>query len=226
MPGVFADYYMVRADRARLLPEDISYPVGALFEPVCVCLQALAQTRLPSGEPLLILGDGPFGLLMARLAQDQEISPVVVAGHQDFRLARAGARAITANTAGMADSADALLGVIGSEEYGAVILATESKRAVATGLAVLRRKRRLVVFASLLGETPIDLMMVQGKELEIAGACNDEDRLDDALAYLAKEATSLAELITHCLPLTAYETAFDLAAHGQDQAIKVAFVME
>lgn len=226
MPGTFAEYYVVRADRARHLSDKVAYPVAALFEPICVCLQALAQTRLPKGEPLLILGDGPFGLLMARLAQAQGMGPVVVAGHQDFRLAHAGAAALIVNTASMADPTAALLGVIGDEEYGAVILATDAKRAMATALACLRRKRRLVIFASLLGDTPIDLMTVQAKELEIVGACNDEDRLEDALAYLEKEATSLAELVTHCLPLEAYDKALELAARGQDQAIKVALVTE
>jgi threonine dehydrogenase-like Zn-dependent dehydrogenase len=208
------------------LPDGISYPIGALFEPICVCLQALAQTRLPAGEPLLILGDGPFGLLMAQLAQEQGIRPVVVAGHQDFRLAHAGTGASPVNTAGMTDPTRALLEMFAGEEYGAVILATDAKRAMATGLACLRRKRRLVIFASLLGDTPIDLMMVQAKELEIVGACNDEDRLEDALAYLVKEAASLGELVTHCLPLEAYDQALELAAHGQDRAIKVALVME
>lgn len=226
MPGTFADYYVVRADRARRLPESVSYPVGALFEPICVCLQAVAQVRLPAGEPLLILGDGPFGLLMARLAHHQGIEPVVVAGHQDFRLSRVGPGVMTVNTAGINDPTDALLDAIGGEEYGGVILATDAKRAIATGLACLWRKRRLVIFASLLGDTPIDLMTVQAKELEIVGACNDEDRLETALAYLVEEAESLTELITHCLPLSEYATALELAAHGQDQAVKVALVMD
>lgn len=226
MPGTFADYYVVRADRARHLPEHVSFPVAALFEPICVCLQAIAQTRLPADEPLLILGDGPFGLLMARLAHAQGIAPVVVAGHQDFRLAHAGAGVITVNTVGMADPTDALLDVIDDEEYGAIILATDAKHAIPTALACLRRKRRLVIFASLLGDTPIDLMRVQAKELEIVGACNDEDLLEEALAYLTREATSLAELVTHCLPLDAYAEAIELAAQGQDRAIKVALVRE
>lgn len=226
MPGTFADYYIVRADRARLLPQGVSFHVGALFEPICVCLQAVAQARLPQGEPLLVLGDGPFGLLMARLAQDQGIAPVVVAGHQDFRLAHAGPQAITINTAGLADPAAALVEAINGDDYGAILLATDAKRALPTALACLRRKRRLVIFASLLGDTPIDLMTVQAKELEIVGACNDENRLETALAYLQKESASLEELVTHRLPLEAYAQAFDLAAHGQDQAIKVAFVLE
>jgi threonine dehydrogenase-like Zn-dependent dehydrogenase len=226
MPGTFADYYVVRADRARPMPAGVSFAVAALFEPICVCLQALAQTRLPRGEPLLIVGDGPFGLLMARLAHAQGIAPVVLAGHQPFRLTRAGAGVVTVNTAQMPDPTRALVDAIGGEEYGAAILATDAKRAIGTALAVLRRKRRLVIFASLLGDTPIDLMTVQAKELELVGACNDENRLEDALAYLAQEALSLEELVTHHLPLTAFDEALALAAHGQDRAIKVALVRE
>ena len=224
MPGTFADYYVVRVDRARHLPAHVPYATGALFEPICVCLQALAQARLPAGEPLLILGDGPFGLLMARLAHAQGMAPVVVAGHQEFRLSRAGSGAIAVNTAGMADPAGALLEIIDGAEYGAAILATEAKRAIPTGLACLGRKRRLVIFASLLGDTPLDLMTVQAKELEIVGACNDEDWLDAALAFLVTETASLSELVTHELPLTEYATALEVAAHGQDQAIKVALM--
>ncbi len=226
MPGTFADYYVVRMDRARQLPEKVSFAVGALFEPICVCLQAVAQVRLLPGEPLLILGDGPFGLLMARLAHHQGIEQVVVAGHQDFRLARVGPGVIPVKTTGISDPTDMLLEAIGGEEYGGVILATDAKNAITTGLACLRRKRRLVIFASLLGETPVDLMTVQAKELEIVGACNDEDRLEAALAYLVEEAETLNELVTHCLPLSDYAVALELAAHGQDQAIKVALVMD
>jgi threonine dehydrogenase-like Zn-dependent dehydrogenase len=43
---------------------------------------------------------------------------------------------------------------------------------------------------------------------------------------LEKDATSLAELVTHYLPLEEFASAIELAAHGQDRAIKVALIME
>lgn len=221
MPGTFAEYYVVRADLARRLPDGVPFAVAALFEPICVCLQALAQANLKAGNHLLIIGDGPFGLLMARLAMKMALGKVVIAGHTPFRLAHGGG-AQTINTGGTTDPVAALLAMNEGRAYDAIILATESKRAVADALVALRRKGRLVIFASLLGDTPIDLMTVQTKELEIVGACNDEDRLDDAFAYLVAEHASLAELVTHTLPLARYQEALDLAATGQERAIKVA----
>jgi threonine dehydrogenase-like Zn-dependent dehydrogenase len=221
MPGTFAEYYIVRSDRARHLPETVPFTVAALFEPICVCLEALAQAKLKMGDHLLIIGDGPFGLLMARLTVGMGLSKVVLAGHTPFRLAHAGP-AQTVNTWQATDAVGALRAANAGAEYDAIILATESKTAVADALVALRRKGRLVIFASLAGETPVDLMTVQTKELEIVGACNDDERLDDALAYLVTEYESLGTLVTHTFPLEEYQAALDLAATGQERAIKVA----
>lgn len=223
MPGTFAEYYVVRQDRARRLPDHVSFAAAALFEPVCVCLQALAQARLRPGNRLLILGDGPFGLIMARLAADIPLRGVVLAGHREFRLARAGSAA-TVNTTGSTDLAHTILQAHGGAGFDAIILAT-SRAPVNAMLSCLRRKGRLVFFSAVPGDTPVDLFSVHVKELELIGACNDEDRLDDALAYLSARSVSVAELVTHQLPLERYQDAFDLAAHAHDRAIKVALTL-
>lgn len=228
MPGTFAEYYVVRQDRARHLPDHVPFDVAALFEPICVCLQALVQARLCPGDHLLIMGDGPFGLLMARLTQDMELGQVVVAGHRDFRLARAaspGTPIQTVNTTGTRDLAQTVLAAHRGRPYDAIILAT-AHAPVNAMLNCLRRKGRLVFFSAVPGDTPVDLFTVHVKELELIGACNDEDRLDAALAYLTAHSHELADLITHRLPLDAFQTALDLAAHHHDKAIKVAMMLE
>src|SRR3990172_7819978 len=50
LPGTMAEYFVVRADRARVLPPPADLAVAALAEPVCVCLEALAQARLAAGQ--------------------------------------------------------------------------------------------------------------------------------------------------------------------------------
>ena len=223
-PGTFAELYPVRADRARIVPDGIPFTVAALAEPISVCLEALAQARLPEGGTLLILGDGPFGVLMARLAQALPLSKTVIAGWEDFRLGFARG-AVAINTRDSSDPAavlesqldDALAG------YDAAILAVGSAEAVAQGIELIRPRGRLVVFSALPGRTPIDLFRVHLEELEIVGACSDEDLLDDAVASLSDAALGLDELVTHTYPLEDYAEALDLAAHGHDRALKVAF---
>lgn len=222
MPGTFAEYFVVREDRARVLPADVPFAVAALAEPVCVCLEALAQARLSAGARLLIIGDGPFGAMMARLARPMGLGQVVVAGRHDFRLGFA-APAVTVNTKNAADPVAALKAHAGELGYDAVILAAGSPESMHEALAVVRPKGRVVVFSSIAGRTPIDLFDVQVREVEIVGACNDDNRLDDAVAKLSDPSLGLGDLVTHTLGLDEYERAFALAGRGREEAMKVAF---
>ncbi len=61
-------------------PQTMDFPLASLAEPVSVCLEALAQARLKPGNSLLIIGDGPFGVLIARLAEAFDLGNVVIAG--------------------------------------------------------------------------------------------------------------------------------------------------
>jgi len=198
---------------------------AALAEPVSVCLEALSQASLELGNRLLILGDGPFGILIATLAGGLDLNRVVVAGHHDWRLALA-AGSVAVNTAGEVDPLAALRRHGGELGYDAAILAVGSATAARWGLELLRPKGRLVVFSAIPEPTPVDLFSLHVRELEIVGACNDDDRLDEALAALAARREELGRLVTHRLPLERYEEAFHLAEYGRDTALKVAFTFE
>jgi threonine dehydrogenase-like Zn-dependent dehydrogenase len=234
LPGTMAEYFLVRADRARVLPPGTDFSLAALVEPICVCLEALAQARLPAGGKLLILGDGPFGLIMARLAQTMDLALVVVAGWEDFRLGFARG-AVTINTSRDAHAAQTLRAVSGGTRhdaaslgtlsgYDAAILAAASPQAVSDGMDCLKPRGRLVIFASLHGGTPVDLFAVQMKELEIVGSVNDADRFDEAVRLVAEGRPIFTDLVTHRYAIDDYRAAFDMAGTGQNRAIKVAFV--
>lgn len=223
--GTFAEYYPVRADRARIIPNNTSYNTAALVEPIAVCLEALAQTRLPTGGNLLIIGDGPFGVLMARLAKRFSSGKVVLSGQHDFRLMHAPG-VVAINETMYTDSTERLRAEVGAVGYEAVILAVGSSRALRDGLSLLRAKGRFVVFSALTGETPVDLFDVHLRELEIAGACGDESRFDEAVNLLSDPSLALEDIVTHTFPVEQYQQAFDLATHGHDRALKVAITFE
>jgi len=223
VPGVFAEYFAVRADRARKVPDAVPFTAAALAEPICCSLEALAQARLSPGQSLLILGDGPFGMLMARLSGAMGLGRVVVAGHQDFRLSFAGS-AQAVNTSRADDPAALLRDSNRGKGYDAVILATDNRAAVRQGMDCLKPKGRLVVFASFHGDTPVDLFRVQLKEFEIVGAVNDQDRFDAAVGALSNPRLGLGDLVTHTYPLEEYRQAFETAEHGLTQALKVALI--
>ena len=223
LPGTFAEHFVVRCDRARNVG-DMPLALAALAEPVCVCLEALAQANTSAGGRLLILGDGPFGAMTAILAEELELSQVVLAGHHDFRLNFASAA--TKVNLKRDDGPPRLRELSGPLGLDAAVLAVGSAQAAALALELLRPKGRLVVFSALPGATPVDFFRLHVRELEIVGACNDHDRLDNAIARLRSRRASLERLITHALPLEQYREAIELANTGRDSAMKVAFTLD
>jgi threonine dehydrogenase-like Zn-dependent dehydrogenase len=148
---------------------------------------------------------------MTLLARSMPLSRLAIAGEHDFRLSRA--------------RADETINVKKGEEirgpFDAVILAVGNGQAAQQGLSLIRAKGRLVIFSAVNDPTPIDLLSVHVKELEIVGACNDEDRFDEAVARIAAEPEAFERIVTHHFPINQFSEAFDLAANGHDRALKV-----
>jgi 2-desacetyl-2-hydroxyethyl bacteriochlorophyllide A dehydrogenase len=206
--GTFAEFFVQRADRVRWLPDEVPATVGALLEPVAVCLQAIARAGAVHGRDVLVAGDGPFGNIIARLAVQAGARRVVVAGREPFRLGRIPrVEAVKSAPKASVDIA---------------ILAVSSAEAAVACLAALRPRGRLVVFSALPEPAALDWVSLHLRELEIAGACNDEERLDDALRCLSDPELALPEIITHALPFAQWPEAFALARDGHDRALKVA----
>jgi threonine dehydrogenase-like Zn-dependent dehydrogenase len=165
---------------------------------------------------LLIVGDGPFGILISMLAKSMQIGRVVISGEHDFRLAFSAAD----------EKMNIRKGKRAEGLFDSIILAVGNGPAAQEALTLLRSKGRLVIFSAVNDPTPIDLLSVHIKELEIVGACNDEDRFDEAVKRLVESPEQFVRIVTHQFAIEDFKDAFDLAANGHDRALKVAFKFE
>jgi threonine dehydrogenase-like Zn-dependent dehydrogenase len=222
--GTYAEYFRVRADRALPTPAGIDPAVAALLEPVAVCLEAVRRGRVGEKDAVLVLGDGPFGILTARLAARHGVEKVILVGRHDFRLGHAPA-ALTINERKTDDVLKVVRQHGGPDGVDVAILCVSSAEAVNLGLAALRARGRLVVFSAIPRPVPLDLFHLHTRELEILGACNDENCHQAALGLLTDSELDLDSLVTHRLPFGEWRRALDLAAHAKDEAIKVALVL-
>jgi threonine dehydrogenase-like Zn-dependent dehydrogenase len=223
--GTFAEYFLLRADRLRPVAAGFDMALAALMEPVCVCLESLRRSRLSEGETLVVLGDGPFGVLTARLALGLKPGKLILVGRHDFRMAQV-PEAVAIHERRVPDVAEAVLRETDGLGADAAILCAGSERAMGQCVASVRARGRVVVFSAVPGSPTIDLFRVHMKELEILGSCNDEEELDRAIACLADPELGLDRLVTHRLPLAEWQRALELAAHAREEALKVAFVFE
>src|ERR1700690_1358432 len=73
--GGFAEY--VRAmpwivDRGMVrLPDDVTFEEATFVEPVNTCLKAVRKARVSEGETVLVIGQGPIGMLLMILAKNE-----------------------------------------------------------------------------------------------------------------------------------------------------------
>ena len=219
--GTFADYFCIPAARIRRLPSAVAFKTASLLEPVSACLEAVERGRVRPLDSVLVVGDGPFGIIIARLAAALRPRKVIFVGRHDFRLDKV-PEATRIHEERVTDVRQAILQANKGDGVDVAILAAGTQSAFDLCLTSLRARGRLVLFSAIKEPTRIDLFRVHTQELEILGACNDRDLLDAALKRLNNPALKLASLVTHQLPFSEWSRAFELASHGKDEALKVA----
>jgi len=223
--GVFAEYFLIRADRARKKPPSLSFAEATLMEPVCVCLEAIERGNVRQGGNVLIIGDGPFGVMIAKLCQAYKPSKVIISGRHPFRLALADG-AIRIHERGDGKNLEDIMEATNGEGIDSAILCAGTAQAITTCMAALRSRGTLSVFSAVEGLVPVDMFKVHVKELNICGSCNDMDFLDKSLTLLEDRTLELGKVITQQMPLEKWEEAFQLARAGKDSALKVSLVGE
>ena len=71
--GGFAQYVRAMpwiAERGMVaIPDDVSFEEATFIEPVNTCLKAVRRARVAPGENVLVIGQGPVGLLLMMLAK-------------------------------------------------------------------------------------------------------------------------------------------------------------
>jgi threonine dehydrogenase-like Zn-dependent dehydrogenase len=219
--GTFAEFFCIRADRVRKLPGNVPWKCATLLEPVAVSLEALERSRLRAGETALVVGDGPFGVLIARLALQRNPQRLTWVGRHDFRLSHV-PEAIRINQKQVDDVPSAVAAANKGLGVDVALMAAGTPTALSLCLDSLRARGRLVFFSAMEKPVLVDLFRLHTQELELIGACNDQDLIDAALEQLSNSALRLDELVTHQLPFEQWSRAFDLARSGKDQALKVA----
>ena len=67
--GGMAEYCLVPASQAHLLPEEMAPEVSAFVEPVSCAVHGIDRANIRPGDTVVILGGGTIGLIMLQLAQ-------------------------------------------------------------------------------------------------------------------------------------------------------------
>jgi L-iditol 2-dehydrogenase len=210
------------------VPDGVTAAEAVFVEPVNTCLKAVRKARVARGETVLVVGQGPIGLLLLQIAR-WEGAHVIASDTMPDRLAvsrRCGAEvAFDATATDVAAEARAL-----TEGRGAdcTLLAAVGPQAFAQAVEATRPGGRVLVFsATSKGETAVvELGLLCVAEKEILTAYSSSVDLQDLAARLVFERQiDVASLVTHRFPLDRAPDAVALAARPQPGVLKVVVEM-
>jgi len=192
---------------------------------VNTCLKAIEKARVASGETVVVIGQGPIGLLLMLLAREAGATVVT----SDPLPARR-QRSLLYGAAASCDPAAAgtLLEAVKSRTQGrgadVVLLAVPHPQLVLEALTLARPGGRVLLFAQndprMMIEFPAAAVGVEEKE--ILGSYSASVELQEQSARLVFERRlPLRDLISHRFPLHQMEQALALAARPAGNSLKV-----
>lgn len=220
--GAMAEYLTVPASKALHLPGSVTWEQAVMVEPLAVAVHAARMVRFEPGARLLVLGAGTIGLMTLQAAKAMGAGPVMVTDLLQDRLDRAlalGADAVV-NPA-MVDLGVALDEAFGPERADAIIECVGSAATARDAVRVARKGTRIVLAGVFEEEVPLNLGLVQDRELELVGTLMYAgDDFATALELLAEGQISVGSLITHRFSLSQAAEAF-ATADSRAGALKV-----
>ena len=229
--GGFSEYirvmdWIVRTGGVVPIPDGVPFEQAAFMEPVNTCLKAVKQLNLAPDDTVLVIGQGPIGILLAALAH-RTGTRVLTSDLYPERHAIAAKFGLRNPI--HAESED-LLARVRKETEGrgadAVILAVSANALIQTAMAATRPGGRVMLFAQTQhSEATFDPGAVCMDEKALLGSYSASAAIQPEVAELVfggyRKGFDLTQLISHRFPLEEAVEAVEVASHPRGGSMKI-----
>jgi L-iditol 2-dehydrogenase len=169
--GVFAEYVVADASMCHRMPEGMDYETGALLEPYCVGLHAVGLAGIRKGDGVTILGCGTIGMMTLLAVAQYEPKMLAISDLSPTK--RQLAFSLGASSTINPTEVDPVRYVQDlTQGYGAdlVFVTAPNKVVLSQAIRMARRKGKIVLIATLPGDTEITTGEIQMHERVIMGS--------------------------------------------------------
>lgn len=223
--GAFADRIAIPSEHVVLLPASVSWEDGALLEPLAVASNALEFVNVRPGDRFVVVGPGPFALLMIQAARaaGARIVAVGLKGVDAARLQvaqRLGAHAVVEFAGDTAATTRDVQAALGGEGADAVVDSGGTPESTYLSLEVAGPGARVAVFGFTREATIEPLRQIIRKGLTLHGISAAARRhYGRALGLIESGTIRPSEIVSHRLPMS--EAAAGIELVKRREATKV-----
>ena len=226
--GGFAEYVRAMdwiAHRGTVrIPDNVSYEQACFVEPINTCMKGIERLGLRLGETVLVIGQGPIGIMLSVLAK-RAGSTVVTSDLYPERLTISTSYGLgNSIDASRTDVVKAVRELTEGRGADAAILAVGGNGLIRTAMDAIRPGGRVLLFAQTVhGDATFDPGAVCVDEKTLLGSYSASVDLQKAsVQFVMDREMDLERLITHRFSLDRSVEALNLAAHPQPESMKVA----
>lgn len=212
--GAFTKYVVTRKENVHKLPPGIDITSASLCEPLTCCVHGIVEkTCIHTGDTVVISGPGPIGLLSVQIVKSEGGIPIVLGVAKDkdrLQLARDVGANLTVNIQ-QQNPVDIVNDI--TDSYGAdVVLECAGKQASADMCLRVVKKMGKYTQMGLFGRpVTVDFEKIAYKELKVTGFfAHVPSAWKRALKLLEEGKVNLRSVVSHILPITEWEKAFEI----------------
>ncbi|KAF2162060.1 hypothetical protein M409DRAFT_69295 [Zasmidium cellare ATCC 36951] len=224
--GTLRRYHAHPSAWLHKLPATMTFEEGALLEPLSVALAGIERSGLRLGDPLVICGAGPIGMVSLLAANAAGAAPVVITDIDENRLAMARRLVPRVRTVLVERGVEsqAVAGRIKralGQEAKLVIECTGVESSIHAGIYASRFGGTVFIIG--VGKTfqEIPFMYASFREIDIRFQFRYRETYPKAIMLVSEGLIDLKPLVTHRFTLEQAQEAFDAASTPSAKAVKV-----
>jgi L-iditol 2-dehydrogenase len=220
--GALVGYISHKADLLYPLPDKISFDEGALIEPSSVAFYAVMKSGLKTARSSIILGAGPIGLLVFKMAKILGSFPICVVDVDDNRLSLA--KKLGADFTINVRDKDIVKAVY---DYGfdngndVVFECTGVENVISSSVFLVKKGGHLSMVGIFDGTAPIRTKEIIDREITITGTYRFSNTFPDVISLMERGMLEVRSLITHSFSLDEAAKAFDIADKRSENCVKI-----
>lgn len=204
----------------------MSYEHGAMLEPLSVALAGMQRARMQLGDPVLVCGAGPIGLITMLCCAAAGACPLVITDISESRLEFAKElcpRVITHKVEKMSaeEGGKAIVESFGGIEPAVTMECTGVESSIASAIWASKFGGKVFIIGVGRDEINIPFMRASVREVDIQLQYRYSNTWPRAIRLVESGVIDLSKLVTHRFPLEEAIKAFETSADPASGAIKV-----